>query len=123
MDFTTSINTCLVKKYADFSGRASRDEFWLFMVPVYLLFSVASMIDAMYYPLAGSSSGPIVLILFIVTIVPSIAAGARRLHDVGKSGWWQLTFYTIVGVPIVLYWWFSKGTDGNNEYGEDSLSK
>ena len=42
MDFTTSINTCLVKKYADFSGRASRDEFWLFMVPVYLLFSVAS---------------------------------------------------------------------------------
>ena len=121
MDFATSINTCLVKKYADFSGRASRSEYWFYSLFVIILSIVSLIIDTMilYYPI--EDNGPINLILIVGTTLPSIAVGARRLHDVGKSGWWQLIIFTIIGILVLLYWYIIKGTDGNNEYGEDSL--
>ena len=122
MDFATAINTCLVKKYADFSGRASRSEYWFYSLFIIILSIVALIIDTMilYYPI--EDNGPINLILIVGTTVPSIAVGARRLHDVGKSGWWQLIIFTIIGILVLLYWYIIKGTDGNNEYGKDTLS-
>ena len=122
MDFATSINTCLVKKYADFSGRASRSEYWFYSLFIIILSIVTLIIDMMilYYPI--EDNGPMSLILMVGTIVPSIAVGARRLHDVGKSGWWQLIIITIVGIPILLYWVIIKGSITTNEYGKDTLS-
>ena len=122
MDFPTSISTCLLQKYADFSTRASRSEYWFYSLFILIISIVAIIIDTMilHYPI--ENDGPINLIVLVVTFIPSIAVNARRLHDVDKSGWWQLIVFTIIGIPIFLYWVITKGTNGNNEYGEDSLS-
>jgi uncharacterized membrane protein YhaH (DUF805 family) len=85
MTFQDSIKVCF-SKYADFKGTASRSEYWWFI----LFLIVASLVL--------SEIGPLVSGLFTLgTIVPSIAAATRRLHDTQRSGWWQL----IVLVPLL----------------------
>jgi uncharacterized membrane protein YhaH (DUF805 family) len=85
MNFTESVKTCLTK-YADFNGRASRSEYWWFALAIALGSAILSAI-------APAASG----IFALGTIVPSIAAATRRLHDTNRSGWWQL----IILVPVV----------------------
>jgi uncharacterized membrane protein YhaH (DUF805 family) len=78
MGFIEAVKTCL-QKYATFSGRASRAEFWWFV-----LFTVIASI-------AGSMFGEVVNgLVSLALLLPSIAVGARRLHDIGKTGWLQL---------------------------------
>ena len=121
MDFATSINTCLVQKFADFTGRASRSEFWFFQLFLFLAGFIAGIIDIMILNYHPDDLGPMAIILYVIIIIPAIAVTARRLHDVNQSGWWQLIVFTIIGIPVLLYWYIIKGTDGSNEYGEDSL--
>ena len=103
MDFTTAIKTCF-SKYADFNGRARRSEFWYF----YLLTFVAAWI-----PFLG-------WLLSVALIIPSLSVGARRLHDIGRSGWWQLlVLIPFIGGIILLIWWAKDSTPGANEYGEN----
>jgi uncharacterized membrane protein YhaH (DUF805 family) len=91
MTFQDSIRTCF-SKYADFSGRASRSEYWwffLFLIGVYI---VASLIGNLAYWVAVAA-----------TLLPSLAAGARRLHDTGRSGWWLLlNLVPLIGFIIVV---------------------
>jgi len=84
-----------LKKYADFGGRASRSEFWVFMLFVTLLTVAAHYAD-------GSSGrdvtvalnmGMIELSVWLLLLLPSITVGVRRLHDSGKSGWWMMLVY------------------------------
>jgi len=85
MNFQESIKVCF-SKYADFNGRASRPEYWWFVLFMIIGSLVASMI------------GNVVHGLFtLATLLPSIAAAARRLHDTERTGWWQL----IVLVPLI----------------------
>jgi uncharacterized membrane protein YhaH (DUF805 family) len=85
MSFQDAIRACF-NKYADFNGRASRPEYWWFFLFVMLV------------SVAGSIISPMLSGLFtLATLLPSIAAATRRLHDTGRSGWWQL----IVLVPLV----------------------
>jgi len=49
--------------------------------------------------------------------VPSLAVGARRLHDCGRSGWWQLLILTVIGIILLLIWWATEGSSEENEYG------
>jgi uncharacterized membrane protein YhaH (DUF805 family) len=85
MSFQDAIRVCF-NKYADFDGRASRPEYWWFFLFVMLV------------SVAGSIISPMLSGLFtLATLLPSIAAATRRLHDTGRSGWWQL----IVLVPLV----------------------
>ncbi len=92
MTFSESIKTCF-SKYADFNGRGSRSEYWwffLFLVLVSLGLSYISDILALLFSLA--------------TLLPSLAAGARRLHDTDKSGWLQLiVLIPVLGWIIVIY--------------------
>jgi len=85
MNFQQSIKTCFTK-YADFNGRASRSEYWWFALAIALGCAILSVIAPVAY-----------LIFAIGTLVPSIAAATRRLHDTNRSGWWQL----IIVVPII----------------------
>lgn len=63
--------------------------------------------------------GPVSAILRLVTLVPGISLAARRLHDVGRSGWWLLISLTIVGAIPLLFWVVREGNDGANKFGED----
>lgn len=128
MTFSDSIQTCF-KKYATFSGRASRSEYWWWVLFVF----VAGLI-----PMLG-------MIVSLVTLIPYLAVTARRLHDGGRSGWWQvgpisLGIITTVMVGLdafilayaagiaalavailTLVWLIRVGTSGPNEFGDDPL--
>jgi uncharacterized membrane protein YhaH (DUF805 family) len=107
MGFGEAIKTCL-QKYATFEGRATRPEYWYFY-----LFNIVLSLGAALLKLPESVTGLISLAL----LLPSIAAAARRLHDMGRSGWCQLWVLTIVGIIPVVYWLTRPGTAGPNRYG------
>lgn len=109
-----------LSKFADFSGRASRPEYWYLMLPIMALMIVTNILDSML--LGGASA--LSLIVGLATFIPSLSAGARRLHDTNRSGWWLLLiFVPIVGVFIVLYFCCLPGTDGPNDYGSKPSSE
>ena len=119
MEFNEAYKTCLLNKYAAFSGRASRSEYWYFFLFLVLLAIVSSIIDAAIFP--GNELMPTFSIFSLLTIIPSISAAARRLHDVDRSGWWQLLYFTIIGSLLVLYWLIKKSDSGNNKHGTNPL--
>ncbi len=61
---------------------------------------------------------PSIYIIFsVVTFLPVIAVGARRLHDINKSGWWQLIALTIIGIILLIIWWATVGESKKNNHG------
>jgi uncharacterized membrane protein YhaH (DUF805 family) len=82
----------ILEKYADFSGRASRPEFWWYTLALIVAFIVVGIVDS----ILGLSHmifytwGPLTLLLRLATIVPSLAVATRRLHDTNRPGWWVL---------------------------------
>ncbi|WP_416761178.1 DUF805 domain-containing protein [Roseateles sp. So40a] len=93
MTFEESIQTCF-RKYADFTGTASRSEYWWFFLALVLGSAILGVIS-------DSAS----LIFCLATLVPSVSAAARRLHDIDRSGWWQLIILVpVVGLFVLLYW-------------------
>ena len=116
MDFQKSISTCF-KKFTVFSGRASRSELWYFALFGVIGAIIASVIDVMILGYSWERNGPIYLIFEIIIFIPSIAVGARRLHDIGKSGWWQLISLTIIGIILIFIWWATEGEKKKNRFG------
>ena len=107
MGFSESIATCM-GKYATFTGRATRSEFWWFYLFTVLMNWGAIIVgDLSDNDELGNIFPGIVSLVFML---PSIAVGARRLHDIGKSGWWQLLQVTLIGIPVVIYW-YAKDTN------------
>ena len=117
MNFQTSIKTCF-NKYAVFSGRASRSEYWFFVLFGILGGIISAIIDTMILGYSAEVNGPINLIFSIALILPSISVAARRLHDLDKSGWWQLLWITIIGGILIIIWHATEGTKKNNSYGK-----
>lgn len=116
MNFQTSIKTCF-SKYATFSGRASRSEFWFFFLFGVLGVIIAMIIDSMILGYSAEEDGPIYLIFNILILIPSLAVGARRLHDIGRSGWWQLIYFTIIGIILLIVWFATIGSSKKNVHG------
>ena len=116
MDFQTSIKTCF-NKFAVFSGRASRSEFWFFVLFGFLGGVITSIIDVMILGYPFEENGPIYLIFSVALIVPSLSVAARRLHDINKSGWWQLLWITIIGGILLIIWHVTKGENKKNRFG------
>ena len=115
MTFLKSVETCFFK-YVDFNGRASRSEFWWFYLFATLCGFVGSVWDASMGDTSGS--GMMYWISIIATFFPSIAAGSRRLHDLGKSGWLQLLAITIIGLIPLIIWMASEGEKKKNKFGQ-----
>lgn len=91
MTFQESIRVCF-SKYADFNGRADRFEYWWFVLFIVIVSLATSMVSSV---LSGLFS--------LGTLLPSIAAAARRLHDTNRSGWWQLLlFIPVIGVIVLI---------------------
>jgi len=113
---------CL-KQYADFNGRARRKEYWMFTLFVVIFFIVAAILDNLLgttFKFAGVSApyGWIYLLFAFAMILPSLAVVVRRLHDIGKSGWYYfLVFIPVVGGIILLIWYCKNSQPGENQYG------
>ncbi|HNU66689.1 MAG: DUF805 domain-containing protein [Methylotenera sp.] len=119
MTFVDSVKTCLAK-YADFSGRATRSEYWWFYL-AFILFYIAGLVLAGILSSISETLGMIgfgiVALGALGFILPSLAAGVRRLHDVDKSGWFLLLgLIPIVGL-VLLYFFVIPGTPGDNRFG------
>ena len=109
----------VLKKYAIFTGRSRRKEYWMFFL-FNILISIALSVADMALGLADSEtgSGPISLVYSLAVFIPSIAVGIRRLHDVDRSGWWTLViFVPLIGLILLLYWFCKDGTPGDNRFG------
>ena len=107
MDFKQAVLRCVRDKYADFSGRASRSEFWWFALATVLVGLVFNMLRL---ELIGALAN-------LALLVPSIAVGSRRLHDIGKSGWFQLIWLIPLVGWILLVYWLVQPSGAANEYG------
>lgn len=93
MTFNESIQTCF-KKYAEFDGRASKSEFWWWSLFVLLISMGANIIS-------DTAAG----LVFLATLLPYLAVSSRRLHDIDRSGWWQLVgFIPLIGWAVMIYW-------------------
>jgi uncharacterized membrane protein YhaH (DUF805 family) len=106
MTFQESIKVCFTK-YAEFGGRASRSEYWWFFLFVVLA------------SLAASAVSSILSVLFsLATLLPSIAAATRRLHDTNRSGWWQLIcLVPLIGLIVLLVFLAQEGKSSINPPG------
>lgn len=120
MEFGEAITTCL-RKYATFSGRASRSEFWYFQLFATVTNLVVTILDRAIFSSSDAFNGPLSWIVTIVFFVPSIAVASRRLHDNDKTGWLQLIGLTIIGLIPLIVWWATRGTRGANRYGADPI--
>ena len=122
-----------IKNYIVFKGRASRTEFWNFMLFWVIFYVFVVAIDKMlggnyvnfeefsfsnYIPLAKlfDKVGLLTLMYRPLTLLPSLAAISRRLHDINKSGWWCLTCITPF-IIILIFFLCKKGDEGTNRYG------
>ena len=99
------------KKYAVFKGRASRKEFWMFALFSFIISLILNIITFVVTNNNHLYINLVTGIYSLITLVPNIAVGVRRIHDSGKNGWFViLPFYNI----ILL---FIKGDKDNNKYG------
>ena len=110
MDFVQAIKSCL-GQYATFSGRATRSEFWWFFLVQVLVMVATSMLGDVINGIAS-----------LALLLPALAVGARRLHDIGRTGWWQLLLLSGIGFLVLLYWWVQPGEGAGNIYGEPSAA-
>ena len=101
----------VLKKYAEFNGRAGREEFWMFVLINFLVSLILSIIR------------PLGLIYGLAVLVPSLAVGARRLHDTGRSGWFQLlVLIPLIGPIVLIVFAAQDGQPGDNQYGSNPKS-
>jgi uncharacterized membrane protein YhaH (DUF805 family) len=118
LSFNESVGTCF-RKYFDFSGRARGSEYWYFFLFSFLVGWIAVFLDTGLFGTAFEDYGPLNMITSVGLFIPSISAASRRLHDSGKSGWWQLLYLTVIGVFLLLYWLIRKGDDNENSYNSN----
>ena len=142
MDFSTSVRYCLTN-YAKFEGRATRPEFWWFYLATAIVTFIPYFLGAIFVAFGTSTSfygetsfGPAAIfgwllyvlagIIYLALLVPMLAVGCRRLHDTGKSGWFQVLLFipcvNFVGGIILIVFWATAGTPGPNAYGESAAS-
>ncbi|GAA2648647.1 MULTISPECIES: DUF805 domain-containing protein [Streptomyces] len=105
----------VLKKYADFSGRARRQEYWMFF-----LFQIAALIIVAILDAVLGTSPWLYALYALGTLLPNLAVTVRRLHDTGKSGWWIfINFVPLVGFIWLIVLLATAGQQQPNEYGQD----
>lgn len=133
-----------LKRYAQFTGRSRRKEYWSFVLLTLAVFLVLYLVEGML-DLRVHGLGPLTLLFQLAILLPSLAVGARRLHDTNRSGWWLLIGYgpllistllpfiglanltlalvllvvALVGFVVLLIFMVLEGTKGPNQHGPD----
>ena len=138
VNFVNVVNICF-KKYSVFRGRANRAEYWYWRLFEFLVAYASFRIDQIFFE---KNSTTISLVTFFITLIPGISVSVRRLHDIGRSGWWLLfpllstffffftkitnmsiiiinvaTILSIVSFLVLLFWFVSPGTKEKNRFG------
>lgn len=125
-----------LKRYAQFSGRSRRKEYWMFVLLIFIIYVIAMILDTMlgfgtttrYADVSetgaavgfNSSGGIITLLAMLALFIPSLAVAIRRLHDTDRSGWWILIgLIPLVGAIVLLVFYCTDGTRGPNRFGPD----
>jgi uncharacterized membrane protein YhaH (DUF805 family) len=110
-----------LQKYADFTGRAPRAEYWWFVLFAIIGEIVAMIVDSLLG--TGPVLGPYGLVLcvyLLALLIPSITVGVRRLHDTNRSGWWLLIgLIPLIGAIVLIVFFVTQGDNGDNQYGTD----
>ena len=100
-------------KYATFEGRARRSEYWWFVLFSFIIAVVLNLI----------SPGLLGGIWSLAMLLPSLAVGARRLHDIARSGWWLLIgFIPLIGLIVLIVFFVKPGQTGANRFGANPLT-
>lgn len=115
--FNTYFVDVLKNQYADFNGRAIRSQFWYFVLFSFIISFVLGIVDDMLFGRQILS-----MIFNLAVLIPSIAIAVRRLHDLGKTGWWYLLiFVPLIGIIVLIVWFCIKGQTTKNQYGDAIL--
>ena len=120
------------KRYAEFSGRSRRMEYWMFRLFEFGVLMALLVLSIGLSAAAGSDGGDtaggifesigvlLIMALVLGSFIPGLAVTVRRLHDTGRSGWMLLiSLIPLIGPIVLLVFLFSDGTHGPNEYGSD----
>jgi uncharacterized membrane protein YhaH (DUF805 family) len=114
MNFRQAISSGFAN-YVNFHGRAAAPEFWFWMLFAMLGAVTTEFVDAaVFIPYPGLS--PLNTLFTLSLLLPSLAVMVRRLHDIGRSGWWLLLVPTGIGILLLLHWASREGTLGRNKY-------
>tara|TARA_S200000501_G_C20250410_1_gene494083 strand:+ start:87 stop:431 length:345 start_codon:yes stop_codon:yes gene_type:complete len=113
MTFFQAINSCF-KNYSIFRGRSTRSEYWNWRLFELLLVLIAIRLDFTIFK--ESEVQHFSLFIFFLTFLPGLSVSVRRLHDIGKSGWWLMISLTGIGNFLLLYWFLLPSEDRHNIY-------
>jgi uncharacterized membrane protein YhaH (DUF805 family) len=110
-----------LRRYAEFSGRSQRKEFWMFVLGYVIVAIVLNIVEGIL-GLSGMVGpyGPLTSLFMLAVFIPYLAVGARRLHDTNRSGWWLLLgLVPLIGIIVLIVFFASDGTSGDNQYCPD----
>jgi uncharacterized membrane protein YhaH (DUF805 family) len=119
MNFTQAISSGF-QNYVGFSARAARSEYWFWTLFTVLVSIAATLIDLALF--RSFDFSPLSTIASLGLLLPSLAVGVRRLHDLDRTGWWLLLIITVIGSILLLVWFCMRGTAGPNRFGPDPLA-
>jgi uncharacterized membrane protein YhaH (DUF805 family) len=110
----------VLKKYAVFSGRARRKEFWMYSLFNFIIAFGIGFMEGLFGEGGEALIGPISMVYALAVFLPGLAVTIRRLHDTGRSGWWLfLAAVPIIGALAVLWFLIQEGESAENIYGPD----
>ena len=108
----------LKNKYATFSGRARRKEYWMFVLINLVVSVVLALIDGLIGSVSETGMGLLSSVYSIGVLIPSLALSVRRLHDTGRTGWWVLiSIIPVIGAVVLLVFMLLDSEPGSNRYG------
>ena len=105
------------KRYTDFKGRSARAGYWWPFLLTIIISFVLGGISASVFGTASDEAGPLESVYQLAWLCPGIALGVRRLHDIGRNGWWLLIALTGVGVIVLIVWACRRGDTEANAWG------
>jgi uncharacterized membrane protein YhaH (DUF805 family) len=108
------------RNYVNFSDRAPRSEYWYWTLLQLIVGIATVVIDVAFFPMI--STGPVNTVATLALLLPSLAVGVRRLHDLDRTGWWLLLWFTVIGIIVLIVWFCIRGTQGPNRFGPDPLA-
>lgn len=108
-----------LSRYAAFSGRSQRAEFWFYvLLSAVIELALLAVDTSLGWVSANGDFGLLSSVATLFFLIPAVSVATRRLHDIGKSGWWQLlVLIPLLGILMLIYWWTQDGQAGTNLYG------